>query len=140
MDDLETQKHKRKLKSCLCSFFEEFTKKIDNRNELANLALPCFEIVFNRSDLNVSFVKNMAAMFYYFTYKTFDLRQLIISAILDRVNLKIKNQLLVEKWIEVMLVFDVNQCDVSLDNKAKSVEILKMLSIKMEKTMVFLFL
>lgn len=140
MDDLETQKHKRKLKSCLCSFFEEFTKKIDNRNELANLALPCFEIVFNRSDLNVSFVKNMAAMFYYFTYKTFDLRQLIISSILDRVNLKIKNQLLVEEWIEVMLVFDVNQCDVSLDNKEKSVEILRMLSIKMEKTMVFLFL
>lgn len=135
-DDTNLKDHKLKLKSCLCWFFDYFMRRLENRNELSKLSVNYIDIAFNNPDFDMEQIKNVAHFFYYYSFRTQNHRQMIISALIDRINLKIRNQFLVEKWIEVLIVFDVNECDLDLDNLDKSIQILNDLCSKLDNLIV----
>lgn len=135
-DDLTLRDHKLKLKACLCLFFDYFTRRIELRNELANLSMSYIDIAFSDPSFSIKQVQNVAYFFYYYSYKTVNMRPTIISSIIDRIFVKIRNQFLVEKWIDVLVVFDVNPCDLDPDEKAKSIQVLTSLNTKLEKLIV----
>ncbi len=105
-DDLITKNHKIKLKACLGSFLKEFTSKsIENKNLIAEVSVVLIDLTLSSNQC----AKEIARTAYYFTYGTADQRQFIISDILDKINLKLRNQNVTEKWIEILVIFDLNQ-------------------------------
>ena len=55
-DNDDTKKHKKKLKSCLCSFFEFFVIKKTNRIAIAKLAFKIIEENFSNKNLNIKYI------------------------------------------------------------------------------------
>jgi len=129
-DDLITKNHKIKLKACLGSFLKEFTSKsIENKNLIAEVSVVLIDLTLSSNQC----AKEIARTAYYFTYGTADQRQFIISGILDKINLKLRNQNVTEKWIEILVIFDLNQSDINLDNKSNSIALLKQILARLEK-------
>ena len=132
-DDLIIKNHKIKLKSCLGSFLKQFTSEsISNKNLIAEVCVVLIELTLNANQC----AKEIAKTIYYFTCGTVDQRQLIISGILDIIKLKLRNQNITEKWIEILAIFDLNQCDINMENKSNSIAVLKHILAKQESIMV----
>lgn len=132
-DSCAIKRHKSKLKACLASFLEQFTRNsAENKKQIAELCATLIDLSLNAKQCT----KKIAQTIYYFTQGTVDQRQLIIMEMLEKMSQKLRNQNVTEKWIESLLVFDVNQCDINSDGKPNSVAILKQIQVKLENIMV----
>ena len=124
-DNDDTKKHKKKLKSCLCSFFEFFVIKKKNRIAIAKLAFKIIEENFSNKNLNIKYISQTLN---YFIKDTDFQNHLIISDIIRKIKKEIKNQNIVEQWLDILIVFDLKEYKMDTNNKMESIKNLNSLS------------
>jgi hypothetical protein len=132
-DNDDTKNHKKKLKSCLCSFFEFFVIKRSNRIAITRLAFKIIEANFNKKNLNIIYISQTLNYF----IKDTDLQNnLIISDIIRKIKKEIKNQNIVEQWLDILIVFDLKEYKIDSNNKMESIKNLDSLSKKIAEIIV----
>ena len=124
-DNDDTKKHKKKLKSCLCSFFEFFVIKKTNIISIAKLAFKIIEENFSNKNLNIKYISQTLN---YFIKDTDFQNHLIISDIIRKIKKEIKNQNIVEQWLDILIVFDLKEYKMDTNNKMESIKNLNSLS------------
>jgi hypothetical protein len=124
-DNDDTKKHKKKLKACLCSFFEFFVIKKTNRIAITKLAFKIIEANFSNKNLNIKYISQTINYF----IKDNDFQNyLIISDIIRKIKKEIKNQNIVEQWLDILIVFDFKEYKMDSNNKMESIKNLNSLS------------
>ncbi len=116
IDDRQEILFNNKLKSCLCQFFESFTiASIQNRDAMSKMAIPMFKYCLDNSKQNIG-LKKIVNFFYYFTSETKNKRQFVVIAILNQIMENLSDFNLLQKWIEVLIEFNIHQSDVECDS------------------------
>ena len=124
-----------KLKSCLGTFFRQFTAtSTKNSEQLSQVALPMFKSIFDNNKLNVS-LKKLANFFYFFSSNVRGKRPLIVHSILSEImdNLRFFNS--VQRWTDILVEFNLHPSDVD-DDSNNSRPLLKNICEKMTKLFV----
>lgn len=123
MNENQIQSDK-KLKSCLIAFFHAYTgESVSNRDEFSKLAMPVFKLAieeYHRERVNL---RKLASFFYFFTQNTQNKRQLILKSILNEISMHINDYKRIVKWIEVILEFNLHECDLD-EETDRSVNVL----------------
>lgn len=118
-DNDDTKKHKKKLKSCLCSFFEFFVIKKTNRIAITKLAFKIIEKNFSNKKLNIKYISQTLN---YFIKDNDYQNHLIISDIIRKIKKEIKNQNIVEQWLDILIEFDLKEYKIDSSNKLESIK------------------
>jgi len=133
IDKVSTKIHKKKLKTCLCSFFELFTKIKENRIEIGNLVYNILDNYLKDDNMDI---KSVCIFMKYLTQDTGYHQHIIIGEILKRMKKELKNQNIFEKWLNILIEFDLNEYVVESKQKEESIEILKKLTKQLIEIMV----
>ncbi len=137
-----------KVLSCLSHFFQLFVQKIQNLNLLVKIFVPLVNYSFKKS-YSMQFMRKIASFFYYLTSgftlsdkeekKTNNTRLFLIDSILDEIcKTKFNDYFNVQKWIEILIEFNVHQFDVCDDEKEiddllrESLEYLQEIMLKLQ--------
>lgn len=111
-DDEKARINRHRLKECLSCFFETYSRLNSNKmHELVKMFTPTSKLVLTKKMFNVN-TKQMAKYFYSLTSGTTFMRQFIMSQIMDEIYLKLDDLNWIQKWIELLLEFELHQVNV----------------------------
>ena len=131
-----TMQHQLRLKSMLCTFFHGFVDCNKNQYDMCKLAIFLFKFKLEKN-ASVSSLKKIATWFYDLAHGGKGLRQLMVESILDQVIQVLGDYCLIQKWMNILLEFEIHQCDVEEKNPA-ALEDLKRILTKTEKITVWI--
>lgn len=104
-----TSNSNKKLLACLCSFFDHF--KQQDAVSLIQSYLPSLRFLTLKQK-GLQILKKCANFFYFITNDTISMRQILILQTIEEILRNFNDFYFVQRMIEVLLEFNVHQCDI----------------------------
>ena len=112
-DAADQSSSRQREKSLLCSFFDVFTAaSAKHVAELVGLFVPTARYLLDKSDCSKCNVRSMANYVYYTVCSRERFSLDILSALLAQVTAHVHNFNRMQKWIDILLEFNVHQANV----------------------------
>ena len=118
-----------RIKTCLGTFFEEFIKL--NRGNLNELVIKSFVPTLKyavHQRTNSLNKKKLSDFFYYLTFNTKGIRQILILKIMDEIFKDLSEFKLVNKWVDVLLELNIHQLDIDTEQSNELANLTKIVN------------